>query len=120
MGCGDVRRDKGAAVGCRSGGILESRRGVSGGYRLRRSPELVTLAEVIRRIEGPLAPIRCVSERFYKPCSCPDEARCGVRSVMKDVRDAIVKILEGVTVAELCRRVRELESQPAGGADYVI
>jgi Rrf2 family protein len=104
----------------RSGGILESRRGVSGGYRLRRSPELVTLAEVIRRIEGPLAPIRCVSERFYKPCSCPDEARCGVRSVMKDVRDAIVKILEGVTVAELCRRVRELESQPAGGADYVI
>jgi Rrf2 family transcriptional regulator, cysteine metabolism repressor len=104
----------------RSGGILESRRGVSGGYRLRRPPELITLAEVSRRIEGPLAPIRCVSELFYKPCSCPDEARCGVRSVMKDVRDAIAKILESVTVAELCRRVREFQSHPAHPSDYVI
>lgn len=104
----------------RSGGLLESRRGVSGGYRLRRSPEQITLAEVIRRIEGPLAPVRCVSERFYKPCSCPDEARCGVRSVMKDVRDAIVKILENVTVAELCRRVRELQRETPDASDYVI
>ena len=104
----------------RSGGLLESRRGVSGGYRLRRSPEQITLAEVIRRIEGPLAPVRCVSERFYKPCSCPDEARCGVRSVMKDVRDAIVKILESVTVAELCRRVRELQRETPDASDYVI
>lgn len=104
----------------RSGGMLESRRGVSGGYRLRRSPEQITLAEVIRRIEGPLAPVRCVSERFYKPCSCPDEARCGVRSVMKDVRDAIVKILENVTVAELCRRVRELQRETPDASDYVI
>jgi Rrf2 family protein len=104
----------------RSGGILESRRGVSGGYRLRKSPEQITLAEVIRRIEGPLAPVRCVSERFYKPCTCPDEARCGVRSVMKDVRDAIVKILENVTVAELCQRVRQLQRDAPDAHDYTI
>jgi Rrf2 family protein len=104
----------------RSAGILESRRGVNGGYRLRRAPEEVTLAEVIRRIEGPLAPVRCVSERFYKPCSCPDEARCGVRSVMKDVRDAIVRILDRVTVAELCQRVRELHADASAAPDFVI
>src|SRR5690349_24970150 len=67
----------------KSAGIVESRRGVAGGYRLRRPPEEVTLAEVIRHIEGPLAPVRCVSERFYAKCSCPDESKCGIRSVMK-------------------------------------
>src|SRR5436190_8620720 len=74
----------------KSAGIVESRRGVAGGYRLGRPPERITLAEVIRFIEGPLAPVNCVSERFYEKCSCPDEQRCGIRSVMKEVRDAIV------------------------------
>src|SRR5580765_3062439 len=86
-------------------GILESKRGVSGGYRLRRPPDQITLAEVIRFLEGPLAPVSCVSEAFYKRCSCPDEERCGIRSIMKEVREAIVVILDRVTVAQLCERV---------------
>jgi Rrf2 family protein len=86
----------------RAGGILESRRGVAGGYRLRRPPDKINLAEVIRYVEGPLAPVSCVSERFYERCTCPDENNCGIRSVMKEVRDAIVKILESVTLAQLC------------------
>jgi Rrf2 family protein len=73
----------------KSAGIVESRRGVAGGFRLKRPPEEVTLAEVIRHIEGPLAPVSCVSERFYAKCTCPDESKCGIRSVMKEVRDAI-------------------------------
>src|SRR5690349_19328473 len=78
----------------KSGGFLESKRGVAGGYRLASPPHTVNLANVIRHVEGALAPVSCVSERFYRKCSCPNEAKCGIRSVMKEVRDAIVKILE--------------------------
>jgi len=104
----------------KSAGIVESRRGVAGGYRLRLPPDKVTLAEVIRYIEGPLAPVSCVSERFYERCTCPDESNCGIRSVMKDVREAIVKILESVTLAQLCERVRNLQGAHANPLDYVI
>jgi len=101
-------------------GILESRRGIAGGYKLRLPPEKITLAEVIRLIEGPLAPVSCVSEKFYEKCSCPDEGKCGIRSVMKEVREAIVKVLEQVTVAQLCDRVRTLQGDFANPLDYVI
>lgn len=104
----------------KSAGILESKRGVAGGYRLRLPPDRITLAQVIRHIEGPLAPVSCVSERFYEKCSCPDEAKCGIRSVMKDVREAIVKILEDVTVAQLCERVKKLQGEHANPLDFVI
>ncbi|MBI3876416.1 MAG: Rrf2 family transcriptional regulator [Verrucomicrobia bacterium] len=104
----------------RAAGIVESRRGVAGGYRLHRAPEHITLAEVIRHIEGPLAPVSCVSERFYEKCSCPDEKKCGIRSVMQEVRDAIVKILEGVTVAQLCERVKLLQGRHDNPLEYVI
>lgn len=104
----------------KSAGIVESRRGVAGGYRLNRPPENITLASVIRHIEGPLAPVSCVSERFYERCSCPDEAKCGIRSVMKEVRDAIVSILDRMTVADLCDRVRKLQGQHLNPFDYVI
>ena len=104
----------------KSAGILESKRGVGGGYRLRLPPEQITLAQVIRHLEGPLAPVSCVSERFYQRCSCPDEAKCGIRSVMKEVRDAIVKVLDEVTVAQLCDRVRKLQGAHSNPLDYVI
>lgn len=101
-------------------GVVESRRGVTGGYRLARPPEFVTLAAVIRHIEGPLAPVSCVSERFYEKCSCPDESKCAIRSVMKEVREAIVKILEHVTVAQLCERVKALQGEHDNPLEYVI
>src|ERR1043165_6921618 len=104
----------------KSAGIVESKRGIAGGYRLRRAPARITLAEVIRHIEGPLAPVSCVSERFYEPCSCPNEEKCGIRSIMKEVRDAIVKVLETVTVAQLCERVRELQGVHEDPLEYII
>jgi Rrf2 family cysteine metabolism transcriptional repressor len=102
-------------------GVVTSRRGVQGGYRLARPPEDISLAEIIRHIDGPLAPVSCVSEKFYEPCTCPDESRCGIRSVMREVRDAVSDMLEGITLAELCRRTRVL-SQPreVPGPDYMI
>ena len=104
----------------KAAGILESRRGITGGYRFRRPPEEVTLAEIIRLIEGPLAPVTCVSERFYERCSCPNEEKCGIRSIMKEVRDAIVKVLETVTVAQLCERVRLLQGVHEDPLEYII
>jgi len=104
----------------KSAGVVESKRGVAGGYRLSKAPDQISLAVVIRHIEGPLAPVNCVSEKFYAKCSCPDEGRCGIRSVMKEVRDAIVKILEDVTVAELCERVKQLQGVQMNPLDYVI
>jgi len=104
----------------KSARVVESKRGVAGGYRLSRSPEKITLAEVIRHVEGALAPVSCVSERFYEKCSCPDEARCAIRSVMKEARDAVVKVVERVTIAEMCERARQLQVEPMTGVDFVI
>lgn len=104
----------------KAAGVLESRRGIAGGYRLRRPPEEVTLAEIIRHIEGPLAPVGCVSEKFYERCSCPSEEKCGIRSIMREVREAIVKVLETVTVAQLCERVKELQGVHDNPLEYVI
>jgi Rrf2 family protein len=104
----------------KSAGVVESKRGMAGGYRLSKPPEQISLALVIRHIEGPLAPVSCVSEKFYARCSCPDEARCGIRSVMKEVRDAIVKILDGVSVEDLCDRVKLLQEVRSNPLDYVI
>lgn len=104
----------------KAGGFVESKRGVTGGYRLAQRPEDIALAAVIRHMEGALAPVSCVSERFYRKCSCPNEAQCGIRNVMKEVRDAIVHILENVSVANLCDRVRKLQAEPAKALDYII
>src|SRR5271167_3143989 len=104
----------------KSAGIVQSRRGVAGGYRLAKRPEEITLAAVVRHIEGAIAPVSCVSERFYEKCSCPDESRCAIRSVMKEVREAVVKIAERVTIAELCARWHKLNEEPKAAVDFVI
>ena len=104
----------------KSAKLVVSKRGVGGGYRLARPPQQITLAPIIRHIEGALAPVGCVSEHFYRKCSCPDESKCALRSVMKDVREAIVDILEKVTVADLCERAQKLKGEPADILDYVI
>src|SRR5437899_10955829 len=104
----------------KSANLVQSKRGVAGGYRLARRPEEISLAAVIRHIEGALAPVSCVSERFYEKCSCPDESRCAIRTVMKEVREAIVKILERVTVADLCERAKKLQQEPVSALDYII
>ena len=104
----------------KSAGVVQSRRGVAGGYRLSRPPEQISLAVIIRHIEGALAPVSCVSERFYEKCSCPDESRCAIRSVMKEVREAVVRIAERLTIADLCERSRTLQQEPLNPFDFTI
>ena len=101
-------------------GVVESKRGAGGGYRLALPPEDITLASVIRYMTGALAPVSCVSDNFYERCTCPDEARCPIREVMKEAREAVVGIMDRVTLADLCERSRRLEQNPPGGVDYVI
>ncbi len=85
----------------REAGIVESRRGKFGGYRLARPARKILIGEVVRLIDGPLAPIGCVSQTAYEPCTCPDEAHCGLRMLMVDVRNAIADILDRYSLADV-------------------
>ena len=104
----------------KSAGLVQSKRGMAGGYRLARAPQQITLAAVIRHIEGALAPVSCVSQKFYEKCSCPDESRCAIRSVMKEIREAIVQIAERLTLADLCERSTKLNQEPVDVVDFSI
>ena len=83
------------------GRIVHSQRGPKGGYYLARSPEAIDLGEVVRLLDGPLAPISCVSETAFEPCGCPDMEACGLRRVMQDVRDTVAEMMESTTLADL-------------------
>lgn len=88
----------------KNAGLLQSRRGVNGGYYLARPPEEITLGQIIRTLDGPLAPIRCVSQMAYERCVCPDESACGLRLAMLDVRNAIADVLDSTTLAAAASR----------------
>src|SRR6204780_4252235 len=93
-------------------GLVESKRGKGGGYMLVHPPDQVTLASVIRQIEGPLAPLPCASETRFRKCDeCVDIETCGTRIVMREVRDAMAAILERTTLAMVCRRVEKARLQ---------
>jgi Rrf2 family protein len=83
----------------KSAGVLASKRGQLGGYLLALPMEQIRFGEVIRLIDGPLAPIPCVSQTAYERCTCPDEDHCGLRMLMFDVRNAIANILDRYTLA---------------------
>jgi len=108
-------------------GIVESERGKFGGYRLARPANKILIGEVVRLIDGPLAPIRCVSQTAYEPCTCPDEAHCGLRMLMLDVRNAIADILDRYSLADVVeitlRKMRRdsisLPFSPQGAAGTV-
>jgi len=85
----------------KSAGYVASRRGKFGGYSLARPMSRIKFGEIIRLIDGPLAPIRCVSQTSYERCSCPDEIHCGLRMLMFDVRNAISTILDRYTLADI-------------------
>lgn len=82
-------------------GLVSSVRGKFGGYRLAKPAREITIGQVVRLIDGPLAPIGCVSQSAYEKCTCPDEAHCGLRILMLDVRNAIAGILDRYTLADV-------------------
>jgi Rrf2 family protein len=85
----------------RDAGFLHSHRGKMGGYRLSRATHLISLGEIIRVIEGPLALIPCVSRTAYRACTdCRSEADCAIRHAMLRVRDETARILDGTSLAD--------------------
>ncbi len=105
----------------KNSGILQSKKGKGGGYYLGKHPSVITMGSVIRILEGPLAPVPCVSESAYAKCEeCVDEQNCGIRLVMKDVRDAMARILDGATLAEVMERVERERLKESGILTYMI
>lgn len=87
-------------------GLLQSKKGKGGGYSLNRSPNDITMGEIIRILEGPLAPVSCVSKSAYRKCEeCKDERCCGIKLVMKEARDAMAKILDNTTLKDVFDRI---------------
>lgn len=96
-------------VDLKNAGILSSKKGKGGGYRLLKKPEEVNLAMIMRLFDGPIALLPCVTYMYYERCEeCKDEETCGIRSVIKEVRDETVKILKNATLAEIIRRENQL------------
>jgi Rrf2 family protein len=87
----------------KKGGILDSKKGKGGGYFFKVPPSKVRLADIIRKIDGPIAMLPCVSLYFYERCKNCDEKNCGLHDIMIEVRDANLNILEGKTVADLIK-----------------
>jgi Rrf2 family protein len=107
---GDIARDNNIPrkfldailVELRNAGIVNSRKGKNGGYVLARPSEKITVGQIIRILDGPLAPIACASKTAYQRCAdCPDEEACAIRDIMLDVRDSIALILDRTSIASL-------------------
>ena len=93
----------------READVIRSRRGVEGGYELARSAAELTVGEVVRLMDGPLAPSHCASESAHVPCPayrCPSEAACVLRGLWADVRDAISSVVDRTTFGQLAERQR--------------
>src|SRR5574341_1383268 len=87
----------------KNNGMLHSKMGVGGGYYLAKPASEITLGQIFRVLDGPVAPIKCVSKMAYEPCGCPDEETCGLRLVMGDVRNAIADILDTTSLANVIK-----------------
>lgn len=102
----------------KNAGVLISKRGVGGGYTLSRSPQDISLGDVIRVVEGPLAPLDCVS--VSRHVDCPNETTCGLYSVMLEVRNAVSNIVDNISIKDIARRTIELAEKRQGVLTYAI
>jgi Rrf2 family protein len=94
----------------KNAGLLHSKMGNGGGYYLVKPASEITLGQIFRVLDGALAPLHCVSEMAYEPCACPNEEACGLRLMMRDVRNAIVAILDHTSLADVAKRQEGIRS----------
>ncbi len=97
----------------KNAGILNSRKGKTGGYFLQKSPDDINIADVMRLFDGPIALLPCVTYLYYRRCEeCIDEETCGIRSVFADVRNQTVQLLKQATLSEIIRRSELMKELP--------
>jgi Rrf2 family protein len=105
----------------KNNGILQSRKGKGGGYYLGKPPEEISMGKVIRILQGPIALVPCVSETAYAPCpECLEERTCGIRVVMKDIREATAKILDDTNLADILEREEKAKHLEENILNYAI
>ncbi|MGO4869825.1 MAG: RrF2 family transcriptional regulator [Roseiarcus sp.] len=86
----------------RTAGLVHSKKGRGGGYVLAKSAHEIMVGQIVRALDGPLAPIACASRKFYRRCDdCPAEVQCSVRLMMIEVRDAIAVVLDNRSLAAM-------------------
>lgn len=85
----------------RRAGLVRSVRGAQGGYTLARSPEKITIGDIIRVLEGPIAPLECVSEDADRLPSCARSGCCVTRPIWERLRDSMTAVLDSITLASL-------------------
>ena len=101
----------------RNAGMVHSKKGRGGGYVLAKPASDIMIGQIIRALDGPLAPIPCASRIFYRRCDdCATEAKCTVRLMMIEVRNAIADVLDHRSLAEM----RELNDTEDNGYIYHI
>jgi Rrf2 family protein len=89
-------------VQLRDHGIVESRRGSHGGHRLMRDPAEISVADIIRIVDGPLALTPCASVTRFRPCAdCVDMKSCRLQPLMRQTRDAVAAVLENCSLASM-------------------
>jgi Rrf2 family protein len=118
-------------VQLRDQGIVESRRGAQGGYRLAREPDVISVADVIRILDGPLALTPCASRTRYHQCAdCVDVKKCRLQPLMQQARDAVADVLENCSLLQLASKpgararkktmtARPLGSELPGGPNHL-
>jgi Rrf2 family protein len=88
-------------------GLVHSRKGPGGGYQLGRAPNEISVGDIVRALDGPLALVSCVSQTAYAPCEeCVTEKDCAVRRIFQQVRDQTARILDGTTLKAAAARGR--------------
>jgi Rrf2 family protein len=86
----------------RQHGFVQIRKGKGGGYTLRKTPQQISLADVIRIFDGPIAPVPCLSKTAYRRCEeCADPTTCAVRLVLRDPHEALLSAFEETTIADM-------------------
>lgn len=101
-------------VELRKAGFVDSRRGHRGGHALTRPASQIPVGDLIRAIDGPLAPVRCASLSAYAPCAdCTDPERCSIRALMRETRSALAGVLDGCSLQALSEHEHELHALPS-------
>ena len=105
----------------KNAGLLQSQKGKGGGYALAKAPAEISVGQAVRILEGPLAPVPCVSVMAYQKCQeCRDERTCGIRLVMIDVRDAMARILDHTSLQDMLQRSEDEARKQLGIVDFQI